>query len=185
MSHFCVFIWPAVHLLKHPKHILTVIWTQTIKVSQWNMVYIFPTISTQLYCPLWKPPNNNSKPKISLIIFHSEYMHSRWSCFLIWTEPLSLCAKLVIYWTLVSVQCCSRIKWAISQCFGFVCLFQRVHGLVWFHYSFTCICNLSPADMAEAAFYMCAYEFAIKTVNSPWCRLFDEVDAKVPALSAI
>ncbi|AWP13886.1 putative multiple inositol polyphosphate phosphatase 1-like [Scophthalmus maximus] len=34
-------------------------------------------------------------------------------------------------------------------------------------------------DMAEAAFYMCAYEFAIKTVNSPWCRLFDEVDAKV------
>nr|XP_020459214.1 multiple inositol polyphosphate phosphatase 1-like isoform X2 [Monopterus albus] len=34
-------------------------------------------------------------------------------------------------------------------------------------------------DMAEAAFYMCAYEFAIKTVNSPWCRLFDEVDAQV------
>ena len=39
--------------------------------------------------------------------------------------------------------------------------------------------------MAEAAFYMCAYEFAIKTVNSPWCRLFDEVDAQVPALSLI
>ncbi|XP_029377198.1 multiple inositol polyphosphate phosphatase 1a [Echeneis naucrates] len=35
------------------------------------------------------------------------------------------------------------------------------------------------ADMAEAAFYLCAYEFAIKTVNSPWCRLFDEVDAQV------
>ncbi|KAG7219589.1 hypothetical protein INR49_018966 [Caranx melampygus] len=34
-------------------------------------------------------------------------------------------------------------------------------------------------DMAEAAFYLCAYEFAIKTVNSPWCRLFDEVDALV------
>ncbi|XP_008277768.1 multiple inositol polyphosphate phosphatase 1-like [Stegastes partitus] len=34
-------------------------------------------------------------------------------------------------------------------------------------------------DMAEAAFYMCAYEFAIKTVNSPWCRLLDEVDAQV------
>ncbi|XP_031612896.2 multiple inositol polyphosphate phosphatase 1-like [Oreochromis aureus] len=34
-------------------------------------------------------------------------------------------------------------------------------------------------DMAEAAFYLCAYEFAIKTVNSPWCRLFDEVDAQV------
>lgn len=34
-------------------------------------------------------------------------------------------------------------------------------------------------DMAEAAFYLCAYEFAIKTVNSPWCCLFDEVDAQV------
>ncbi|KAM6916199.1 multiple inositol polyphosphate phosphatase 1-like [Xenentodon cancila] len=34
-------------------------------------------------------------------------------------------------------------------------------------------------DMTEAAFYFCAYEFAIKTVNSPWCRLFDEVDAQV------
>uniref|UniRef100_A0AAX7T4Y4 Multiple inositol polyphosphate phosphatase 1 n=1 Tax=Astatotilapia calliptera TaxID=8154 RepID=A0AAX7T4Y4_ASTCA len=34
-------------------------------------------------------------------------------------------------------------------------------------------------DMAEAAFYLCAYEFAIKTVNSPWCRLYDEVDAQV------
>ncbi|XP_059214792.1 multiple inositol polyphosphate phosphatase 1-like [Centropristis striata] len=39
--------------------------------------------------------------------------------------------------------------------------------------------NSITADMAEAAFYLCAYEFAIKTVNSPWCRLFDEVDAKV------
>ncbi|XP_013857797.1 multiple inositol polyphosphate phosphatase 1 [Austrofundulus limnaeus] len=34
-------------------------------------------------------------------------------------------------------------------------------------------------DMAEGALYLCAYEFAIKTVNSPWCQLFDEVDAKV------
>ncbi|XP_028280089.1 multiple inositol polyphosphate phosphatase 1a [Parambassis ranga] len=34
-------------------------------------------------------------------------------------------------------------------------------------------------DMAEAAFYLCAYEFAIKTVKSPWCQLFDEVDAQV------
>lgn len=34
-------------------------------------------------------------------------------------------------------------------------------------------------DMAEAAFHLCAYEFAIRTVNSPWCRLFDEVDAQV------
>ncbi|XP_034537823.1 multiple inositol polyphosphate phosphatase 1-like [Notolabrus celidotus] len=34
-------------------------------------------------------------------------------------------------------------------------------------------------DLAEAAFYLCAYEFAIKEVNSPWCQLFDENDAKV------
>uniref|UniRef100_A0A3Q3QYC7 Multiple inositol polyphosphate phosphatase 1 n=1 Tax=Monopterus albus TaxID=43700 RepID=A0A3Q3QYC7_MONAL len=34
-------------------------------------------------------------------------------------------------------------------------------------------------DIAEAAFYLCAYEFAIKAVNSPWCQLFDEDDAKV------
>ncbi|KAM4590840.1 multiple inositol polyphosphate phosphatase 1a [Odontesthes bonariensis] len=39
--------------------------------------------------------------------------------------------------------------------------------------------DLITDDMAEAAFYMCAYEFAIKTVNSPWCHLFDEVDAQV------
>ncbi|XP_017283551.1 multiple inositol polyphosphate phosphatase 1-like [Kryptolebias marmoratus] len=38
---------------------------------------------------------------------------------------------------------------------------------------------LITADMAEAALYLCAYEFAIKTENSPWCRLFDEVDAQV------
>lgn len=35
--------------------------------------------------------------------------------------------------------------------------------------------------MAEAAFYLCAYELAIKTVNSPWCQLLDEVDAQVHA----
>lgn len=34
-------------------------------------------------------------------------------------------------------------------------------------------------DMAEAAFHLCAYEFAIKTVNSPWCQLIDEIDAQV------
>lgn len=34
-------------------------------------------------------------------------------------------------------------------------------------------------ESAEAAFYLCAYEFAIKTVNSPWCQLFDEVDAQI------
>ncbi|KAM6922391.1 multiple inositol polyphosphate phosphatase 1a [Lycodopsis pacificus] len=39
--------------------------------------------------------------------------------------------------------------------------------------------NVITDDMAEAAFYLCAYEFAIRTVNSPWCRLFDEVDAQV------
>lgn len=42
--------------------------------------------------------------------------------------------------------------------------------------------NISPTDMPEAAFYMCAYEFAIKTINSPWCQLFDEDDAKVKEL---
>ncbi|KAL2082916.1 hypothetical protein ACEWY4_020689 [Coilia grayii] len=35
------------------------------------------------------------------------------------------------------------------------------------------------ADMAEAAFYFCAYAFAIKSVNSPWCQLFDYADAQV------
>ncbi|XP_034538566.1 multiple inositol polyphosphate phosphatase 1-like [Notolabrus celidotus] len=39
--------------------------------------------------------------------------------------------------------------------------------------------NTVSDDMAEAAFYLCAYEFAIKTINSPWCQLFDEVDAQV------
>ncbi|KAJ0004722.1 hypothetical protein NQD34_010936 [Periophthalmus magnuspinnatus] len=34
-------------------------------------------------------------------------------------------------------------------------------------------------ESAEAAFYLCAYEFAITNVNSPWCQLFDEVDAQV------
>ncbi|XP_054456444.1 multiple inositol polyphosphate phosphatase 1-like [Anoplopoma fimbria] len=34
-------------------------------------------------------------------------------------------------------------------------------------------------DLTEAAFFLCGYEFAIKAVNSPWCQLFDEDDAKV------
>ncbi|XP_035982725.1 multiple inositol polyphosphate phosphatase 1 isoform X2 [Fundulus heteroclitus] len=34
-------------------------------------------------------------------------------------------------------------------------------------------------DLAEAAFLLCSYEFAVKAVNSPWCQLFDEEDAKV------
>ncbi|KAJ8284831.1 hypothetical protein COCON_G00036810 [Conger conger] len=34
-------------------------------------------------------------------------------------------------------------------------------------------------DLVEAAFYLCSYEFSIKSVNSPWCDIFDDVDAKV------
>ncbi|KAG5831715.1 hypothetical protein ANANG_G00306690 [Anguilla anguilla] len=34
-------------------------------------------------------------------------------------------------------------------------------------------------DLVEAAFLLCAYDFAIKTENSPWCILFDEEDAQV------
>ncbi|XP_077438129.1 multiple inositol polyphosphate phosphatase 1-like [Vanacampus margaritifer] len=35
------------------------------------------------------------------------------------------------------------------------------------------------ADMADAAMNLCAYELAIKSVNSPWCQSLDEVDAKI------
>ncbi|KAI5103173.1 multiple inositol polyphosphate phosphatase 1 precursor, partial [Silurus meridionalis] len=34
-------------------------------------------------------------------------------------------------------------------------------------------------DLVEAAFFLCSYEFAIKSKNSPWCNLLDEVDARV------
>ncbi|GAA6092235.1 multiple inositol polyphosphate phosphatase 1b [Tachysurus ichikawai] len=34
-------------------------------------------------------------------------------------------------------------------------------------------------DLAEAAFFLCSYEFAIKSRNSPWCNLLDESDAQV------
>ncbi|XP_053730521.1 multiple inositol polyphosphate phosphatase 1-like [Synchiropus splendidus] len=34
-------------------------------------------------------------------------------------------------------------------------------------------------DMADAAFSLCAYELAIKGLNSPWCKLFDSSDAQV------
>ncbi|XP_036449035.1 multiple inositol polyphosphate phosphatase 1-like [Colossoma macropomum] len=34
-------------------------------------------------------------------------------------------------------------------------------------------------DGVEAAFYLCAYEFTIRGVTSPWCQLFDESDAQV------
>ncbi|XP_028279829.1 multiple inositol polyphosphate phosphatase 1-like [Parambassis ranga] len=39
--------------------------------------------------------------------------------------------------------------------------------------------SLITHDEAEVALYLCAYEFAIKAVNSPWCQLFDEADAQV------
>ncbi|XP_071336514.1 multiple inositol polyphosphate phosphatase 1-like [Trachinotus anak] len=39
--------------------------------------------------------------------------------------------------------------------------------------------SLITHDMTETAFHVCAYEFAIKAVNSPWCQLFDDDDAKV------
>nr|XP_057914368.1 multiple inositol polyphosphate phosphatase 1-like isoform X2 [Doryrhamphus excisus] len=35
------------------------------------------------------------------------------------------------------------------------------------------------SDMADAALNLCAYELAIKTLNSPWCMLFDQHDAQV------
>lgn len=39
--------------------------------------------------------------------------------------------------------------------------------------------SASPVDLVEAAFFLCSYELAIKSVHSPWCFLFDESDAKV------
>ncbi|XP_051969026.1 multiple inositol polyphosphate phosphatase 1b [Xyrauchen texanus] len=39
--------------------------------------------------------------------------------------------------------------------------------------------NQITPDMAEAAFFLCSYEFAIKSENSPWCNLLDESDAQV------
>ncbi|KAL2078357.1 hypothetical protein ACEWY4_026042 [Coilia grayii] len=38
--------------------------------------------------------------------------------------------------------------------------------------------DITP-DMVEAAFFLCSYEFAIKTVNSPWCNMFEKTDAQV------
>ncbi|KTG39637.1 hypothetical protein cypCar_00023447 [Cyprinus carpio] len=34
-------------------------------------------------------------------------------------------------------------------------------------------------ESVEAGFFLCAYEFAIQNLNSPWCQLYDEVDAQV------
>ncbi|XP_062382482.1 multiple inositol polyphosphate phosphatase 1b [Sardina pilchardus] len=39
--------------------------------------------------------------------------------------------------------------------------------------------NHITTDMVEAAFFLCSYEFSIKSLNSPWCNLFDEADAQV------
>lgn len=36
-----------------------------------------------------------------------------------------------------------------------------------------------PADMLEAAFFICSYELSVKSLHSPWCFLFDQEDAKV------
>ncbi|TRY53876.1 hypothetical protein DNTS_035625 [Danionella cerebrum] len=38
--------------------------------------------------------------------------------------------------------------------------------------------ELITAGMAETAFFLCSYEFAIKTEKSPWCDLLDETDAQ-------
>uniref|UniRef100_A0A8C8R4I1 Multiple inositol polyphosphate phosphatase 1 n=1 Tax=Pelusios castaneus TaxID=367368 RepID=A0A8C8R4I1_9SAUR len=35
------------------------------------------------------------------------------------------------------------------------------------------------ADLVQTAFFTCSFELAIKNVNSPWCSLFSEDDAKV------
>ncbi|XP_043406926.1 multiple inositol polyphosphate phosphatase 1 isoform X2 [Chelonia mydas] len=35
------------------------------------------------------------------------------------------------------------------------------------------------ADLVQVAFFTCSFELAIKNVNSPWCSLFNEDDAKV------
>ncbi|XP_061692593.1 multiple inositol polyphosphate phosphatase 1-like [Syngnathoides biaculeatus] len=39
--------------------------------------------------------------------------------------------------------------------------------------------NNITADMADAAMNLCAYELAIRNVNSPWCECLDDVDAQV------
>lgn len=41
-------------------------------------------------------------------------------------------------------------------------------------YVYICILHAVSADMVEAVFYLCAYKFAIRTVNSLWCYLIDE-----------
>lgn len=67
---------------------------------------------------------------------------------------------------------CEEVKLLGWQLCGFGCLHDLCDFITYPFFS-------PSADMAQAAFYLCAYEFAIKTVNSPWCQLFDEVDAQV------
>ncbi|XP_028324741.1 multiple inositol polyphosphate phosphatase 1-like [Gouania willdenowi] len=52
-------------------------------------------------------------------------------------------------------------------------VYQRITDLLGVPHS------LITHDLAEAAFDLCGYEFTIKEVNSPWCQLFTEEDAKV------
>lgn len=39
--------------------------------------------------------------------------------------------------------------------------------------------NLLTPDLVEAAFFLCSYELAIKSLHSPWCQLFTLQDAQV------
>uniref|UniRef100_A0A3B4BH07 2,3-bisphosphoglycerate 3-phosphatase n=1 Tax=Periophthalmus magnuspinnatus TaxID=409849 RepID=A0A3B4BH07_9GOBI len=45
---------------------------------------------------------------------------------------------------------------------------------------FSTFLSFVVADLVEAAFFICSYELAIKSLYSPWCRLFTKEDAKVP-----
>ncbi|XP_053093826.1 multiple inositol polyphosphate phosphatase 1-like isoform X2 [Pangasianodon hypophthalmus] len=39
--------------------------------------------------------------------------------------------------------------------------------------------GLCIQDSVETVFYLCAYEFTIRGLNSPWCRLLDDADGQV------
>ncbi|KAL3045981.1 hypothetical protein OYC64_004065 [Pagothenia borchgrevinki] len=39
--------------------------------------------------------------------------------------------------------------------------------------------HLLTPDLVEAAFFLCSYELSIRSLNSPWCFLFTEEDARV------
>lgn len=106
-----------------------------------------------------------------LICIEAPLVARSYSQWWLWSQALNWCCNRAVHTVLL------RFHKKLCHCaFCWVC-FHR--WPVRFHYLFTFHCNLSPPDMAEAAFYLCAYEFAINTVNSPWCRLFDEVDGQV------